>query len=293
MAEFKKELCDKATKQLVEATSSIQTTTDALVASLLRKFDHAAQTRFAAVETSVGSLKARTLALETDNKNIKSQIASITTALHAAEAVVAPPPPPPQEWGRPPDPAILRLNTQPLVCKTDLAATVASWLHPHFKPTDFRINGEETIANRFFSIQFMGAPGLAASRASKALGTLKAANGQWAPPMLVKEADGSTDTNLYISADKNSKQLRTEACGKKLFKVFEQVHPRAGYQLIKRQGLVKHRAAPIARAVPSHDGTCEIEWNSAHTNDDAIDHDEVTRIFRAEVQTPAVSWTTI
>ncbi len=103
----------------------------------------------------------------------------------------------------------------------------------------YSIEGQ-AISN-VFSLRFSGASGLAAARVSKFL-QLQHTGGVWRE-LAAKDSSG-TSHRLYISCDKNLRQVRTEAIVRRFHKLFKTWHPDLDFFCKKRDGQICSKLDP-------------------------------------------------
>lgn len=83
------------------------------------------------------------------------------------------------------------------------------------------VSGQRAVGNRF-AVRLVGEPRAATRRAALMLVALRLADGQWLD-LEGEAADGGV-MRLYLSGDKNGRQLRGEAELRRLFRALRQVY---------------------------------------------------------------------
>ena len=112
------------------------------------------------------------------------------------------------------------------------------------------INGSDSEPCVRFTVQFKGAVGLAAQHVSKALGSLKRADGSWRDLHAKAPADGNRLVRVYVGRDQNAKQTPTERRCKKLLLALKKSAPRHQRARSQAGGDYHHRLAASNQSHP-------------------------------------------
>lgn len=106
-----------------------------------------------------------------------------------------------------------------------------------------------------------GDEGLAARRVNKAMGLLKGSDGVWRKFVCVTPSGEQAE--VYISRDKNRRQILTEQISKKLKTVLEEKvdNGKTSLHLLRSEGMVTYKWQPLARVSPYADGSFQVHWN--------------------------------
>ena len=220
---------------------------------------------------------------------LAKSLSSTEKVLAMAEKATPPPDPRENDFDRPSDQTILRLNTEAAVHKVDVLETISDWLQTDFKPESYRLQGPDVGAGRFWILKFNGAAVIAARLADKARKILRKKDDEW--EVLKVSSPGTKDKAniLYVSVDKSPKQGRTETLGKKFFNVFKQMYPTRNVYFIKRTGTTAEGGEAIARICSEFDGSSAIEWNKVPPRS-PVDKAKLTESFRKVTEQKVVQW---
>jgi hypothetical protein len=151
------------------------------------------------------------------------------------------------DFNRPVDSTILRVNVPAQVPRTEVERVLRPWLDEAGCDNDTKacVLGPDT-AHRF-TIHFKGVSGLALSRLRKSRALLRTPGGEWRQfPNLDTSAGGTTD-KIYIDIDKNPCQLKRERDGKRLRQTFNEMHSDKRIHFNKTDGVFSYRGKPIDR----------------------------------------------
>ena len=176
----------------------------------MRTYDAKVQRDMDDLRTKVGEVADKTTELEKQSEQFNKDIQELRSSLAVAERTVPPPPPEAESWNRAPDHTILRLNTREPAYKGDVAESIKPWLTKNFKAGEFEIAGPDVEAGKNFTIKFTGATGLAATRARKALGTLKNADGQWENQFTKVAGEEESNNQIHKSRAGCSQRSRSD-----------------------------------------------------------------------------------
>ena len=273
------------TKQNMDANQANIESIGANTGALLRKYDGMLQSRLGKIETDMAEVSNRQDQVELEQRALRSQIEALGKSLAVA---VATPPEKMAEadaFSRQVDLSIFRVNTSVLVSKLEVASALAPWMdEAGLQGSDFSLAGP-ALAKQFV-LQFNGEGGLGTRRAKKAGQLLR--NGEvWKQFYVTSPAEG--EVPLYISMDKNGKQVATERGVKNLRNALLEVHPAKKWTMQKKDGSIQLDWMPIARCRPQEDGHLLVEWNGLQVAKEEINKEEVMRIFRSTGRAPVVS----
>ena len=138
-----------------------------------------------------------------------------------------------------------------------------------------------------YSIRFGGPTGTAAHRVDKLLGCLRTADG-WERKSC--KNPGGQMAELYISADKNPKQVATEIDGKRLRDACKSTCASVPFILLRREGIVSSAWAHVVKIEAKPDGEIKLYWNTKAVQEKQIPKDAIEAAFRnsAPVYEPVV-----
>ena len=255
------ELLENFKAELTEANTQA---TNRTVGNLMRKFDERLQARFNKLESDHSELAARVAALEASFRHQASLLTQTNKEIATFSKEDPEKAAQDDSWERKPDSTILKLSAAAHVTKTAIADTLTEWLKEAGCDTDDKVSVEGPQLGRNFVLQFKGANVLAARRAKKAHSLLRLPDGSWRSHSVNAPSGESID--LFVGIDKNTKQQHTERGGKRLLKHLEAKYPTQNFGFIRREGMVTWDWQPLARALPHHDGHCDVEWNNLVTD---------------------------
>ena len=221
---------------------------------LVVDYDVSVQSRLAHIDANIQGLKTQAAGFQNDHIHMRGQIEQLQKAVALAErqtvdkSIFAE-----ERFDREVDPTIIKVNTEELISKTSLIQAISGWIEETAPMQSVDIKGPDSEPSDRFIIQFKGAAGLAAQRVSKALGSLKRADGSWTDLHAKAPGDGNRLVRVYVGRDKNPKQTTTERGCKKLLLALKTVHPGINAHALKRP-LVHFRAGvvldPAGRVLP-------------------------------------------
>jgi len=266
---------------------------------LFSKCDVKNEKRFNAIEKDVASLHKDQESLRRSQEESWAAIRDLQKALAVAEAAV--PLKDKLDFGdfnRRVDCTILRIKTDEIVPKTEIERVLRPWLEE--AECDARL--AEIVgpdSNRHFTIQFKGNAGIANANLKKARSLLRDEHG-WRTFTPCTAPGGSTTTSLYIDIDKNPRQKKCEADGKRLRDAFQQLYPRERCKdkpifWNRVDGLFTIKGELLARIVPENDDQpSHVEWHLAIVAKHGIDRDAVRNNYHSRARlTPAAAASSI
>ena len=248
------------------------------VENLFRKYDEKIQARLSDHEATMAELSRRGDQVERSQEAMKQDVERLQRALAVAEnsvnevaasAAV-------EDFDRPPDPTIFRMNTSEQVARSAVREAIGPLILEAGIPVgQWDLLGDANGIGRNFAVRLSGAGSLAARRVKKIMSLRRAADGSWRENVKVNTPLGR-QVEIYLSFDKNPKQLRTEQGSRKLFKAFKAVHPSKQIHVDKRSGIVSVDWHACAKLVPNPEpNSFVVQWNAAI-------------VARAEVNKPAI-----
>jgi hypothetical protein len=149
-----------------------------------------------------------------------------------------------------------------MVDKHAVLAMLETWLAPlgYKENSEYKLAGSAQPLSSTWSGSFVGDDITAARRLKKAIQSLNA-DGVWTE-LYVKAPDGSA-IRAYISGDKNQKMRLTEVLGKKLLAAAKASRPDLGWNLLKKDGIVRIGWTRIIKVVPEPDRSYVLNWDNA------------------------------
>ena len=252
---------------------------------LIRKYDAQVQRRFADHDASLKDITDRCDKIDSDQVKMRDDIKRMQDALALAEAAPA------QvrtaleseEFDRPPDLTLVRLNTSELVARAAVLESISPWMSEAGLSDDhWDLLGDQNGLARNFVVRFSGPDALAARRARKCLAIRRMPDGTWRPNPRVN-TPMNRSVEIYVSPDKSPRQLRTEQGGRKLLKAFRAVHPTKSVHLDKREGVVNVEWKACAKVLAHPEvGVFTIQWNAAVVAELAIQKVQIKEAFDAD-----------
>lgn len=252
------------------------------VHGLLTKFQTAVQTEFQQQHSEIRELKSMWNDTEDDRQRIwtelnriNAKLATVDSAPAAAQAMRE------EAFDADPDPTKIRVNTQELIDKAALSEGIAGWLLEADLGDHYELLGPDHGIAKNWVVQLQGAEGLAARRVRKALDLLRGADGEWR--QLQATSPLGRPINLYVSKDKNQKQMATERLSKKLFTILKELSCLRGKKmhLLKREGMVCVAWKPLARIEPEASGAYTLFWNASKVAEHGVNKAEVVESLAA------------
>ena len=196
-------------------------------------------------------------------------------------------------WDRAPDGTIIRVYVAEQISKQAAMQALEPWLSGY--SGKYICNNDANKDSRRFVLKFTGPSGVAKTRVSKALESLRDGDRNWR----VFEAqipsnggnggsngDGTRAVKLSISRDKSRKQVAKEIAGKRLKIVLQQSMPSKRFYFSKYDGKVSCEWIPIARVEPTEDKSVSIEWNNSSPLIAEFDKKEIVSRFRDSGRVP-------
>lgn len=190
------------------------------------------------------------------------------------------------KWDRVPDGTIIKVTAKEPISKQSAMQALDAWLL-EFKGKYIWSDVVSKEAQSFI-IKFMGPPGTAKQRVTRALSSLRGEDGNWTKfaAKLPVEAgtgdDGGDVRNVHLSVgpDKSSKQVSTEISGKRLRDILAQALPGKRCFFSRNDGKISSGWTSPAKVVPNPDKSVTIEWNNASPLAGQIDKQDVVKRFR-------------
>lgn len=133
----------------------------------------------------------------------------------------------------------------------------------------WELTGQRAVGNRFAE-RLVGEPRAAARRAALMLAALRSADGQWQD--LESEAADGGMARLYLSEDKNGRQLRGEAELRRLVRALRQMYPERQFFGNKAKLIVSSDWRSLAKVEV---GECSepvvTKWNQLYVEEIGLD----------------------
>ena len=212
---------ERTTAFVASSQADLQRNLQSEVHTLLGKFHDNVQNQFEMQNVQISELRNHIKAGKNDSKDIWSAIDRINSALalatdvKASAAVAAE-----ENFDGPIDPARIRINCKELVDKSAIFEAVDGWLAEADLEDKYDILGPAEGLSKFWTVVVQGAEAVAKRRVSKALALLKNEAGIWRTMEALTPLGRMVD--LFISGDKNKKQIETEKLSKRLFHLLKE-----------------------------------------------------------------------
>ena len=277
-----------------EISAAVNAKAGTQVEQLIRTYDAKIQNKFNEQDTTIAALSTRADAVEDAQKSMKLDIERLQRALSVAEATTteATRAMDEEDFERQPDRCILRLNTAESVARDAVKMAITPLLEEAgLTEAQWNMMGQGGGIAKNFTIRFCGAEGLAARRAKKVLDMRRQPDGSWRPnPQVVTPLQRQVD--IYISPDKNPKQLRTEQGCRRLFRAFKAVHPGKTVHQDKRSGVISVDWHACAKVVPSPEpNVYTVQWNVSVLDRAGVNKQSIMEAFNANTGTDAnIQW---
>lgn len=302
-----------------ELNNSLDRVVDKVSQSLLARLDEV-RTDLDTVQDGLKHVSARADALETDVDEkyelLKQEIAALREETRAT-AKEWPPisnrwnskagcsseqrPPRPSSasstvagidpWDKPPDPAIIRVNTADAVAIDAITACLKK-LIAEMSVGEYAIAvsspGAKRLASRWV-IEFPGAVS-PATAVERILAAMRGPEG-WRRPTCATPSGG--ETKVYVGPDKNIRQIKMEVSSKALAKLLGSMYPDKTFVHRKSDGTISCDYKRIARVVVSQDNS-QVEFNLPMLQDLGFpfDKEEVKRLWSLDARGGAATWST-
>ena len=136
----------------------------------------------------------------------------------------------------------------------------------------------------------MSSPPSGPRRSAKALQTFRANNDLHGP---VVDVPGlPTKSPVFVDADKNRKQIRTEILSKRVTRWIEEKLPAASVRCRRSEGIVVCNSVPLARVVVYGPESAELQLHLAEAARLKLDRDAALAFFEQASASPlqAVQW---
>jgi hypothetical protein len=240
------------------------------------------------VETN-SQLRAASQALEAESVAAKASYAEMARAVAIAEKVT----PPPNgidldDFDRALDPTIILANSASNVSKKAVQAALVTLFDDACVPSDqWRVDGAELGRN--FTIQLLGAGGIASLRAKKAMGLIKNSDGTFRRHHC--KGPEKEEIELYLSGDKNNKRRKIEVLSKKLFRVLQAEHDDKEFHCQRRTGTITVGWRALAKLAVRGPDDFDILWDNAALTAHGITKANILEKFNASAGSAAgVLW---
>ena len=290
-ASFKTEITCLTQEQVQQAASGIASGVNVSMERLIKQYDCSVQAKFGNTHKAMDALDKRTESLEQSNKNLFQQCDQLSrdmqrlqSALEIAESdvpiVTADP-----NWDRATDGTIIRIRAEEPIPKCAALQALDAWLSEY--KGKFICNNDDSKDSKSFVLKFTGPSGLAKTRVSKALASLRGQDGNWmafeAKITEVSSAGGDSGSarvvRLSPGPDKSPKQVAREIAAKHLRNLLQQAVPRKRFFFNKTDGKISCDWIPIARVEPAEDKPVSIEWNNSSPLIGEIDKKDIVSRF--------------
>ena len=258
-----------------------------MLGNLSNSYDARLDARLRDLETGQEGIRA-------DNAAMRMQVQQLreTLAIGERQAPMLPRIPE-QDFDRMVDATILRINTPHIVLCDELTKVLLPWLDEAQTPQgSCRLVAKGPLPDapsRRFILSFTGDTGTAARRAGKARALLRT-DGRWREFGSYRTVTEGNDHRVFVSVDKNPRQLRTETDAKRLAASIREVAPPLAdrLRLNRVDGLVSLDSLPLVRVRVAQDAATSLQWIATTADAAALDRAAVLTAFRDKTKRPDV-----
>ena len=142
---------------------------------------------------------------------------------------------------------------------------------------DMSLNGDD-LGKRFV-LQFTGMSHTASKRAQKAQDLLRNPDKSWKKFNVT--SPGNRQTEIFVSRDKNGRQIRTEISTRRMRDAIHAAHPNLNLFVNKQQGTVSDGWTPLVKVEPHPDEPVTIRWHTPAIEARNFDKDAIVLAFKA------------
>ena len=182
------------------------------------------------------------------------------------------------EFDRDIDTTILRIACKELLAKEDVDKFMAEWTSQH-GIDNYKVVPNGLSPTKKYSFRFGGPTGTVAHRVDKLLGCLRTADG-WERKCC--KTPGGQMAELYISADKNPKQVATEIAGKRLLDACKSTCASVPFILLRREGIVSSAWTHVVKIEAKPDGEIKLYWNTKAVQETQIPKGAIETAFATQ-----------
>lgn len=228
---------------------------------------------------------------ETELAFLRSQLEETQHRLAKLEKAFASPATAPPSAGsgyeRIADPTVIKINCAVGLLKKDVQAGLESTLRD-YQPSEFAFQGSDDTPSRFHTLTFLGPSSSAALKVNKVMALLYN-SGDWI--RCFAKSPSGVPQQIYLSRDKNPKQLRVEFFTKKLCKLLLVKLPEANIVQRRSKGLILVDWRQFAKIdCPDEDGEPSLQWKPSLLTQYGIDKDLLTTELLKSAKKDAEPW---
>ena len=249
--------------------SSVQQHLNESLHSLMRKADQNTQRQFQQQQSQISATDQRVIGLEGAMQAMQianQQLWSEMEVVKKAAAVVSHSPQlnldEDERWEAQPDLGIVKGHCAQSISLQAFASAVAPWLQRcQMQPgVDFEFGGDSSVVQTDWIIIFSGLAGTAARKAQSCLKRLKISVGKYEEFWALSPVGNWIP--LFISGDKNNKQVATEISSKRMKEVVQaRITQGEVVTAARREGVVCLGQVPLCVIMPKSCGDTVLQWN--------------------------------
>lgn len=172
-------------------------------------------------------------------------------------------------WDRTPNGYELAINCDSLVSKSAITKTMADFYGDNFDQGDWQSGGSFQPLSRRWKMVFLGGAVSGQRRAEKAFGLLKREGGGW-HEIWCRAPDGNF-VRVYVSKDKNHKQIASEVLVKKCLEICRERYSSLNWGFSRADSAVTLDWKPCLQLQPNVDKTFVLRQDAAVANQYKID----------------------
>ena len=185
------------------------------------------------------------------------------------------------EWDRSPDPGVLVLNCPGALCCRAAVNQFVKELADGCGISNSHFSAEGVSPGNKYTVRFVESSDLAARHVRTILGAQRKGPGQWEQHTLPTAAGGTTP--VYINADKNNRQVKTEILLKKLVAYLKAKHPGVKVTPHREEALIKFDWMPAVRLDVQSPSCVALEWKATRVEQFKIDKKTAKEFFTDEL----------
>jgi len=185
------------------------------------------------------------------------------------------------EWDRSPDPGVLVLNCPGALCNRSDVLQFCKELANGCGIPNNHFSVEGSSPGHKYTVRFVEAADLAARHVRTILGAQRKGPGEWEQHTLPTAAGGTTP--VYVNADKNNRQVKTEILLKKLVAFLKEQHPGTKVTPHREEALIKFEWRPAVRIDIQSQSCASLVWKDAQVDFFKIDKKSAEEYFTEEL----------
>ena len=263
-----------------------------------KKQEQKSEKRLSKIEQDQEDMRRSQQKLEKSLEDQHAIVSELQKALAVAEAVI------PikdnittDDFNRPVDCTILRVNLPEEVPKAELASALRPWLEEADCESTAKADVLGPDSGKRITIHFKGMAGVAFNRLKKARSLLRLSGGTWRSFPAVPTTAGGSCSQIYIDVDKNPCQQKRERNGKQLRQALEKLYPikNKDFRLNRVDGLITFKGTPFALIDPQNDSNpSNVRWHLEGVSAADVDRDiilaEYRRLTKPRISAADVQW---